>query len=135
MLTEELRLRLLGMLLRLAGVVTVTAFLAILLPVEWMASVHRSLGLGELPRSPVVDYLARSVAALYGFHGVLVLLVSLDPVKHRSIVWYLACMNVGFGLIILAVDLHAGMPAVWTIGEGPPIVGFGIVLGLLNRPS
>ena len=56
-------------LLRLAGSVTASAFLAIFLPVEWMASTHRWLGLGEFPRAPVVDYLARSIAALYGFHG------------------------------------------------------------------
>ena len=121
------------MLLRLAGTITATAFLATLLPVEWMASTHRSLGLGEFPRAPIVDYLARSVAALYGFHGVLLLLVSADPVKHRSIVSYIAFVNVLFGLMILAIDLHAGMPTAWTLGEGPPIVAFGIVVGLLNR--
>ena len=74
--------------LRLAGCVTSAAFLAIVLPVEWMASTHQWLGLGEFPRSPVVDYLARSVAALYGFHGVLLLIISGDPIRYRSIVSY-----------------------------------------------
>ena len=120
-------------LLRLAGGVLVTAFLAILLPVEWMASNHQSLGMGEFPRAPVVDYLARSVAALYGFHGVLVLLVSTDPARYRSIIWYLAAMNVLFGVILVAIDLHAGMPALWTALEGPSIAAFGIVIALLNR--
>jgi hypothetical protein len=122
-------------LLRLAGVGTASAFLAMFLPVDWMASMHRSLGLGELPRAAVVDYLARSIAALYGFHGGLLLLISRNPVKHRSIVQYVALMNVLFGLFILAIDLHAGMPAFWTIGEGPPIVAFGIAIGLLSRET
>jgi hypothetical protein len=120
-------------LLRLAGGVTLTAFLAILLPVEWMASTHRWLGLGEFPRAPVVDYLARSVAALYGFHGGLLLLVSGDPIRYRSIIWYVAFMNVAFGLMLIAIDLHAGLPLLWTISEGPPIVAFGIVIAILNK--
>jgi len=123
------------LLLRLAGCVTASAFLAIFLPVEWMASTHQWLGLGEFPRAPVVDYLARSIAALYGFHGVLLLIVSGDPVKYRTIVSYVAAMNVLFGLIVLAVDLHAGLPMMWTLLEGPPITAFGIVIGLLNRPA
>jgi hypothetical protein len=119
-------------LLRLAGVITASAFFTILLPVEWMASTHRWLGLGEFPRSPVFDYLARSIAALYGFHGVLLLVVSTDPIKYRAIVWFIAVMNVVFGLIMIGIDLHAGMPAFWTLGEGPPIIAFGIVIAILN---
>lgn len=133
MFTEPTRLALLAVLLRLAGVVTASAFGAILLPVDWMASTHRWLGLGEFPRAPVVDYLARSIAALYGFHGVLLLLVASDPQRHRPIVWYIAAVNGAFGLILLAIDLHAPMPGVWTAFEGPPIIAFGIVVALLNR--
>jgi hypothetical protein len=125
--------RLLVVLLRIGGVVTCLAFLTILQPVEWMASTHRALGLGELPRTPVVEYLARSIAALYGFHGVLLLIVSSDPIKYRAIVWYVAAMNVLFGLMTIAIDVHAGMPAWWTIAEGPPVIAFGIAIGLLNR--
>jgi len=97
-----------------------------------MASTHRWLGLGEFPRAPVVDYLARSIAALYGFHGVLLLVVSTDPVRYRAIVWFVAAMNVAFGLIVIAIDVHAGMPAFWTLGEGPPIIALGIVIAILN---
>ena len=108
------------------------AFLAMLLPVEWMVSTHRWLGLGEFPRMPVVDYLARSVAALYGFHGALLLIISRDPIKHQTIVRFVACMNVLFGLMIIAIDVHAGMPLLWTLAEGPPIIAFGVVIGLLG---
>jgi hypothetical protein len=125
--------RLLVILLRLGGVVTLSAFLAMLLPVEWMASTHRWLGLGEFPHSPVVDYLARSVAALYGFHGVLLLIVASDPVRFLTIVRFIGVMNVGFGLILVAIDAHAGLPWWWTLGEGPPITAFGLVVLFLSR--
>ena len=134
MLTDTSRTRLLVLLLRLAGCITVTAFFAIFLPVEWMASTHEWLGLGEFPRAPIVDYLARSVAMLYGFHGGLLLLVSGDPIRYRSIVSYIAFLNIAFGLIVVGIDIHAGLPAVWTLLEGPPIVVMGIAIALLNRP-
>ena len=120
-------------LLRLAGVVTFSAFFAMFLPVDWMASTHERLGLGVFPRSPLVDYLTRSVAALYGFHGCLLLIISTDVGKYRALVWYAAAMNVLFGIMVFAIDLHAGMPLLWTLGEGPPIAVLGIALAVLNH--
>jgi hypothetical protein len=126
------RLRLIVFLLRLAGAVTCCAFFAMFLPTDWMAATHARLGLGEFPRSALVDYLIRSVAALYGFHGCLLFVISTDPVKYRALVWYVAAMNVLFGVIMVAVDLHAGMPLPWTLAEGPPIAMMGVALGVLN---
>lgn len=111
---------------------TLGAFLAMFLPVDWMVSTHRWLGLGEFPRLPIVDYLTRSVAALYGFHGALLMLIATDPLQHRRIVWFVAVMNVTFGLIMVAIDLHAGLPLWWTLVEGPPIVVLGIIIAWLN---
>jgi hypothetical protein len=123
----------LQLLLRLAGVFTCTAFLAMILPVDWMAATHQWLGLGEFPRSPLVDYLTRSVAALYGFHGALLLLISRDPVRYRTIVQFVAVMNMVFGAIMVLIDWHAGLPWWWTLGEGPPIIALGAVIAFLNR--
>ena len=120
-------------LLRLAGGFIVLAFLAMLMPARWMAATHRYLGMGELPQSPAVEYLARSISALYGFHGVLLLIIASDPARYRALVTYVAVMNVVFGLLILAIDLEAGMPALWTAFEGPPVAAFGLALGALNR--
>ena len=127
------RLRLLKIVLVLAGVTTVSAFPAMFLPVDWMASTHARLGLGEFPASPIVDYLTRSIAALYGFHGALLLTISRDPIRYKPIVDFIAVVNVTFGVIMIAVDLHAGMPTFWTVAEGPPIIALGILIGTLNR--
>jgi hypothetical protein len=134
-MTDHTRIRILKVLLRIAGVWTGAAFLTMLLPVEWMAATHEWLGLGEFPRGPVIEYLARSIAALYGFHGVLLLLVSTDPIRYHTIVTYISVLNIVFGSMLVAIDLHVGMPASWTISEGPPIIVFGIVLMFLNRSS
>jgi hypothetical protein len=111
--------RILVLLLRVAGVVTVTAFLAMFLPVEWMAATHRWLGMGEFPRSPVVDYLKRSVAR--------------DPERYATIVRYLGVMNVLLGAFLVVIDLHAAMPVWWTLGEGPPIIVFGALILFFSR--
>lgn len=125
--------RLLVLLLRLGGAVLSTAFLAILLPAGWMAATHAWLGLGEFPRAPIVDYLTRSVAALYGFHGVLLFVVARDVVRHAPVVRYLGVMNVLFGSLMTAIDLYAGMPALWTVAEGPPVVGLGAMILYLSQ--
>jgi hypothetical protein len=133
--SSDQRTRVIVLLLRLAGCVTASAFLAMFLPIDWMAATHQRLGLGEFPRVPLVDYLTRSVAALYGFHGLLLLLVSTDPIRYRAIVSYVAVMNVAFGFIMVVIDVHAGLPIMWTALEGPPIIAFGVVLAILNRPA
>jgi len=125
--------RILVLFLRAFGGVTVLAFLAMLLPVEWMASTHRWLGLGEFPRAPIVDYLTRSVSSLYGFHGVLVLLVSRDPARYLSIVRYLGVMYVLAGVMAIVIDLHAPLPLWWTIVEGPSTALSGALILYLSH--
>jgi hypothetical protein len=125
--------RILVIFLQLFGGVTVLAFLAMLLPVDWMAATHRWLGLGEFPRAPIVDYLARSVSSLYGFHGVLVLLVARDPVRYRSIVLYLGWMYVLAGLFAIAIGLYAPLPWYWTAVEGPSTLLSGAFILYLSR--
>ena len=121
-------------LLRLSGSITLMAVLAIFLPVEWMIEIHRKLGLGTFPESAAMDYLTRSVAALYAFHGGLLLCVSRDVRRYRGLVHYLAWATVGFGLALLGVGLHAGLPVFWVVGEGPPVAALGVLL-LLLLPS
>jgi len=120
-------------LLRIGGVLTGSAFLAMVLPVEWMASTHEWLGLGAFPRTAVVDYLARSVAALYGFHGVLLCIISTDLSRYRPMVWYVAGMNLVFGLMLLVIGVHASLPTWWIVVEGPSVMTLGIIVALLNR--
>lgn len=119
--------------LRIGGVMLMTAFFAILLPTDTMDSTHRWLGMGELPRAPITEYLTRSLSAFYGFHGALLWLVSTNVVRFRPIVVYLGWMNVGFGAMLLAIDLTAPLPLMWTLSEGPPLMAVGIALLVLVR--
>jgi hypothetical protein len=123
------------LLLRMAAIGTMLAFGAVFLPTEFMAETHQRMGMGEFPRMPVVDYLTRSIAALYGFHGVFVWMVSRDPVRYHAFVWYVAVMNIVFGLIVLAIGLHAGLPGYWTAVEGPSIIVLGTAIAIAARKA
>ena len=134
-MTDSARLQAIKLLLRIGGVLTASAFFAVFMPSESMASMHKWLGLGEFPKGPVVEYLARSVAALYGFHGVLLFVVSTDPVRLRPIVTFLALFNILFGSLLVVIDAKVGLPLWWTASEGPSIIVVGALLALLNaRP-
>ena len=109
------------------------AFFAILLPADFMASSHQALGLGPFPDGPLTQYLTRTISALYGFHGVLLWIVSTDIRRYRAIVRYLGVMNVVFGAITLVVDFLAPLPLFWTLSEGPPLIALGIVILTLVR--
>ena len=59
---------------------------AVFMPVEWMAAIHRWLGLGELPATPLVEYLARSTSALYVLLGSLFFVIAGDLRRYAAIV-------------------------------------------------
>lgn len=120
-------------LLRIAGVLTLCAFLAMVMPTSWMHDIHRWLGLGELASDAITEYLTRSLSALYGFHGGLLVVLSTNVRRFRRVVVYVAAMNVLLGACLLGIDLSAGMPTWWILGEGPPIIVFGVGLLWLLR--
>ena len=117
------------------GCVLLLAFGAVLLPESFMASTHAWLGMGDFPASPLVDYLTRSIAAMYGFHGVLLWIVSRDVTRYEPIVTYIGGMSVVIGSMLLAIDIHAAMPWWWAVMEGPPLVIMGVAVLLLSRAS
>ncbi len=127
------RERLLILLLRLGGGLASCAVFAIFLPVEWMAATHRWLGLGEFPATTVTDYLTRSLSGLYAIHGGLLLALSLDVRRFAPVVAYIGWVNAAFGIVLVGIDLHAGMPLYWTVTEGPPLFVVGLLVVWLVR--
>jgi len=125
--------RALVVLLRANAGVLLLALLAVFLPTEWMAWTHRWLGLGAFPASPLVDYLTRSASALYAVHGGLVLILSLDVRRFAPVIRYVAWAGVAFGVLILGIDVTAGLPLYWVLVEGPAVLALGLVLLWLAR--
>jgi hypothetical protein len=56
-------------------------------------------------------------------------------VRYPAFVTFVAVMNILFGVMLVGIDIHAGMPTFWILSEGPPIIAFGAVVGLLKRAA
>ena len=121
------------LLLYVSGGVMLLAVFAIFLPTEWMAATHRWLGLGEFPASPLVDYLTRSISALYAVYGGLLILLARDLRRFAPAVVYLAVTGLAFGVIMIGVDFAAGMPRYWSVSEGPLVLVLSSVILWLAR--
>jgi len=119
------REHLLCWLLRLTGVAQLGAVVAIVLPTAWMSTLHEWTGLGPLPTAPIVSYLTRSISALYAIHGLLLLVIATDLRRFRPIVVAVGVVHLLFGVAMVGIDRHAGMPLAWTLGEGPVIIAAG----------
>jgi hypothetical protein len=121
------------------GVMTLCALPAVFLPTAWMDAFHRNLGLGALPEGPIVQYLARSVSALYAAFGSLTLVLALDLVRYVPLITWWGITAIVFGVLLLWIDTNAPMPSHWTWGEVPYLVLTGMVVlvlqGRAGRPT
>ncbi len=128
----------LALILRILGLVDLLALAAVFLPLEWMAKAHTWLGLGPLPRQPIVGYLTRSTSTLYALHGATILFLSTDVRRYARLITFLACLALLHGGVMLGIDLVAGMPLLWTLFEGPAVAATGTVVLLIQwkeRPA
>lgn len=117
--------------LLLSGLLTLFALPAVFMPLSWMDSVHRHLGLGPLPQGPIVQYLARSASALYAAFGAMTLVLASDVKRFAPLVTWWGVTAILFGAVLLWIDLSVGMPNHWTWGEGPFVAPLGaLVLAL-----
>ena len=126
--------RILIRLLRIGGVVMLTALGAVVMPYDWMNVIHQQQGLGQLPHVPIVGYLTRSVSAMYALHGALLLFIATDVRRYLPVLRFLAFAGILFGAVMLGIDYFVGMPVPWMVGEGPSVVVFsGVILWLTGR--
>jgi hypothetical protein len=120
-------------LLRVIGVSGLLALVAVFMPMSWMAGVHGWLGLGEMPTSPVVAYLARSLSVFYALFGALLLVMAGDMDRYRPLVRLLGILVAVGGAVLAGIDLSAPMPWWWTLDEGPLTIAMGLLIFYLAR--
>ena len=123
---------LLKLLLRLSGFVTVCAVFFVFVPRDWMDYLHRSAGMGPLPPGPVVEYLARTISALYTIFGILSFIAASDLARYATLIRFVALARILYGILVFAIDIHAGMPVAWTAVEGPAILLPGVLILILH---
>ena len=117
--------------LRLSGLLLITAFIAAVLSYETMARIHEQIGLGNFPKMPILDYLARSVSFFYGMHGVVILYISFNLMRYLQFLKLFCYLGFAFGIAIFFIDITAPMPTYWSFGEGPFIMSLNMVVYVL----
>ena len=127
------RTTVLAILPRVFGVTGLFALVAVLMPISWMAGIHRWLGLDQMPSGPVVEYLARSLSVFYVLFSVLCLVLAGNLERYRPLVRLLGALAALMGVALVYIDLAAGMPARWTVCEGPGEIAFGGLIFFLAR--
>jgi hypothetical protein len=123
----------LAILLRAIGITSLFAVVAVLMPMSWMASTHRWLGLGEMPIAPIVENLARSVSAFYALFGGLCLVLASDPQRYRPVVRFLGVAAALFGIVLIGADSSAGMPFWWLVADGLSALAIGASMFFMAR--
>jgi hypothetical protein len=115
--------RALAWLLRIEAFMLLWALPAALLPTEWMDTIGRSVGLAELPRAPLVEYLTRSLSLLYAGWAPVLLVLSSDLKRYLPLLWVYAWLSLAFTPAIVAIDVFAGMPVGWVVSEAVTVAG------------
>ncbi len=114
----------LAWLLRAVGALDLLSLLAVVMPREWHDRAHALAGLGALPESPIVIYLARSASALYAVYGALLLFLASDVIRHRPVIRFLAWAAQVHALVLVGIDWSAGLPVWWLLAEGLGYAGW-----------
>ncbi|NOX53002.1 MAG: hypothetical protein GXP27_00905 [Planctomycetes bacterium] len=120
-------------LLRVCGSLMLLAFPAAAMPSAWMDQLHKGLLDAPLPHGPIVEYLARSASLLYGLNGVGTLVIAADVRRYSPLVRLWGLAHLLGGLALIAIDLTAGLPGLWVLGEGPVLIPIGVATLLLER--
>jgi hypothetical protein len=97
-----------------------------------MAQFHEMLGLGEMKVQPILVYLARSTSLLYFVHGIVTVYVGIQIERLWPMARILGALHVVIGLLMIYIDLNAGLPIYWTCGEGGPIAALGALIVFLT---
>ena len=125
--------KLLTLVLKGFGIVCCLAVVPLLMPTSWMAACHEWLGMGEFPKMPVAEYLARMTSGLCAFLGVLALLLASDIQRYAAAIRLLAISIGLLEVINLFYGLPSGMPAWWLWTDAVGAGGFAIAVIYLQQ--
>jgi hypothetical protein len=119
--------------LRFTAVIFLCAAPAVVMPTAWMHAINDWLGLGPLPEAPLLQYLARSMSALYVTMGGSYWFMSNDVRRYLPLLRFTVPVMVGFAVTVTIVDVQVAMPIQWTAGAALSLAGWTLALWWLVR--
>jgi hypothetical protein len=131
-------------LLRLTGVALLMALIFVFCPYTWLQKGHTYMGmdtlhytdpnqvepvtLGEMPYTPLLSYLTRTLSAMYAIVGAIAFYLAYDVKRYLMLVRLLGCIAILGGIGVTILDAVLGLPWLWTALEGPMTIVLGAVL-------
>lgn len=115
--------QLLKLLLRVAAIFEMLAFIAVVMPRSWMEVSHEWLGMGQMPDGPLIMFLIRQASYTYGAHGILMWALSLDVDRFRPIIILTGITFLVAAPVFFLIDYTYRMPLWWTLSD-PIACGF-----------
>src|SRR5215475_15596514 len=109
------RQRPLSWLLRLAGLVEILAFGAVVMPRSWMEVSHVWLGLGMMPEGTILMFMIRQASYVYGVHGISLWVLASDVIQFKPLVRLNGASFLVAAPVFLVIDYTTGMPFFWTV--------------------
>lgn len=115
-------------LLRLSGLMMLSAIIAVFMPIEWMDYFHAEMGLGPFPSAPIAEYLARLCSAVYGLIGVQLLVMASDVRRYAVMIAVTAVGVAAIALIVGTLAILSGIPWWWAAGDMATAVPFAVAV-------
>jgi hypothetical protein len=119
--------------LRLTAIMFLCAAPAIVMPTAWMRTIGRWPGLDDMPESALMEYLTRSVSALYVMMGASYWFLSCDVRRYLPLLRFTVYATLVFNVTILILDVMIPMPILWTVGEAVATMAWTLALWWLVR--
>ena len=120
-------------LLRLAGLVEIFAFVAVVMPRSWMEVSHAWLGLGEMPGGTIIMFMIRQASYAYGVHGISLWILASDVARFRPLVRLNGVSFLVASPVFFVIDITSGTPFFWTVIDTLGCAFFGVSLLWLDR--
>lgn len=104
------------------GAMAALAIVPAVMPTAWMEATSVWIGVEPLPRTPLTQYLTRSLSLVYAMFGVFILYLARDVRRYKSLLIFVARLTALLGVALTVLDFAVGMPPAWSWAEGPPTV-------------
>ena len=138
---DELRVKLLRVVLVVTGAIFCLAGPALVIPISWLKGMGEWFVGAELveslwPDGALFEYALRASFVAWLWLGVVVLVAASNPAKHRAEIDIATAGLFLVAVVCLVTGLVKGLPLFWPLGDAiPSLVGAALLLVLRPRAT
>jgi len=112
----------------IAAVLCLLSVFGLFLPMSAWQKMTEFFGVGSLPDSPLLLYIARLLSATYAGVGVFFVILALNPEKYGTLVLFSAIASIALGIACALTGLAVKMPNLWFLSDALSAIILGILI-------